>query len=79
MIGLVGVQLLLGVTNVALLAPVWIQLAHLLMTTLIWISFVVMSVLSLVPGDLFAGVTDDKIDDGVYQPPAKQSDQIVIK
>lgn len=40
-IGLYVVQLLLGVLNVALLAPVPVQLAHLLVADLVWIALVV--------------------------------------
>ena len=35
------VQMAIGATNVALLAPIWIQIIHLLMTDLIWIALVV--------------------------------------
>jgi heme A synthase len=79
LIGLVGVQFVLGITNVALLAPVWIQLVHLLVTTLIWIAFVLMSVLSLVPSDFSDTVSDHEIDHRIYQSPTQQSDQSVIK
>lgn len=38
------VQLAVGVTNVALLAPVWLQIVHLLVTDAIWIVAVLMAV-----------------------------------
>ena len=38
--GLFLFQLLVGVLNVLLLAPIWIQLVHLLMADIIWIIFV---------------------------------------
>ena len=38
------VQLAVGVTNVALLAPVWMQIVHLLVTDAIWIVAVLMAV-----------------------------------
>ena len=38
---LAGVQLLGGLVNVLLLAPVWMQMAHLLIADLLWIAFVV--------------------------------------
>lgn len=36
-------QLIIGIVNVALLAPVWMQIIHLLVTNLIWITFVLMT------------------------------------
>ncbi len=42
-IALYGVQLLSGVVNVWLQAPVWMQLTHLFLAAAIWISFVLMS------------------------------------
>ena len=47
------VQLLLGALNVALKAPVWLQIVHLLMSDLIWIGLVLMAASALavsVPG-----------------------------
>jgi heme A synthase len=41
--GLVLVQLCAGAVNIALLAPVWMQLAHLLVADLVWIVLVVMA------------------------------------
>jgi heme A synthase len=41
------VQLCLGGINVVLLAPVWMQLVHLLMADLVWISFVLLSASAL--------------------------------
>jgi cytochrome c oxidase assembly protein subunit 15 len=37
-----GVQLFLGAVNVILLAPVWMQMVHLLFADLVWIAFVLM-------------------------------------
>jgi len=45
--GLVLLQLLVGLANVALLAPVWMQLVHLLLADLVWIAFVLLAVRSL--------------------------------
>ncbi|MGH8638831.1 MAG: COX15/CtaA family protein, partial [Burkholderiales bacterium] len=39
---LVALQIGLGLLNVALLAPVWLQLVHLLIADLIWIAFVLL-------------------------------------
>lgn len=38
------VQLAVGLANVALLAPVWMQLVHLFLADLLWIAFVLMAV-----------------------------------
>jgi heme A synthase len=46
-IGLFVGQLVLGALNVALKAPVWIQLAHLLLADLIWITFILLSAAAL--------------------------------
>jgi heme A synthase len=40
MVGLFVLQLLIGVVNVLLLAPIWMQIIHLLMADIIWIIFV---------------------------------------
>jgi heme a synthase len=44
---LLSAQLLVGAVNVALLAPVWLQVIHLLLSDLIWILVVVMTAESL--------------------------------
>jgi heme A synthase len=47
--GLVLLQLFIGLVNVLLLAPVWMQLVHLLAADLLWIAFVLMAVRALTP------------------------------
>ena len=42
LVALFVVQLALGILNVALLAPVWLQLTHLLLADAVWVSFVVL-------------------------------------
>ena len=37
------VQLVAGLVNVALLAPIWLQLVHLLLADLVWIGFVLLA------------------------------------
>jgi cytochrome c oxidase assembly protein subunit 15 len=50
-LGLLGLQYLLGVADVALLAPTWLQMAHLLGADLLWIALVILSArLCLIPG-----------------------------
>jgi heme A synthase len=67
--GLVGLQIVLGITNVLLLAPIWLQLVHLLVTTLIWVSYVLVGVLGLVSRNLVASVGHEEIHERVYQSP----------
>ncbi len=50
-VGLMLLQLLIGLVNVQLQAPVGVQLVHLLMTDLIWIGFILFSVESLSTND----------------------------
>lgn len=45
--GLFLAQLLVGAMNVALYAPVWMQLVHLLMADLVWIAFVLLAATTL--------------------------------
>jgi heme A synthase len=44
---LFGAQILLGFVNLILLAPVWMQLIHLLVADLVWIRFVLLADLFL--------------------------------
>jgi heme A synthase len=44
LVGLVIGQVVLGGLNVVLLAPVWMQLVHLLMADLVWITLVLLTV-----------------------------------
>lgn len=46
---LVGVQLLVGVANIWLLAPVWMQLVHLLVADFVWIALVLTAATALAP------------------------------
>src|SRR3712207_9509228 len=50
-IGVTGVQTcalpILGLLNAALLAPVWLQLVHLLLADLLWLALVLLSAASL--------------------------------
>jgi heme A synthase len=47
LIGVYVAQLLLGALNVALRAPIWIQLTHLLLADLIWIGLVLLAAVAL--------------------------------
>jgi heme a synthase len=46
-VGLFLVQMTIGLVNVALMAPVWIQMLHLFVTNLIWIALVVFAATAL--------------------------------
>lgn len=44
LIGLVTIQLLAGIINLVLLAPLWMQIVHLLLADLVWITLVLFSI-----------------------------------
>jgi cytochrome c oxidase assembly protein subunit 15 len=52
--GLVAVELAVGVANVLLLAPVPLQLVHLLLADLAWLALVLLASASLAPGEVSA-------------------------
>jgi heme a synthase len=56
-VSLSGLQLLAGLTNVLLLAPIWMQLAHLLLADAIWISLVLLGAQALRTGRTAVVVT----------------------
>jgi heme A synthase len=43
LLALVGIQLGVGALNLLLLAPVWMQIVHLLLADLVWISLVLLA------------------------------------
>jgi heme A synthase len=45
--GLVVLQLLIGALNVALLAPIWMQIVHLLLADLVWVVLVLVAATAL--------------------------------
>jgi heme A synthase len=49
--GLVAAQFAVGVVNAALLAPIWLQIVHLLLADLLWLALVLLSAESLVPAE----------------------------
>lgn len=55
---LVVIQILAGGLNVLLLAPVWMQLVHLLLADLIWISLVLLAALTLRPAEIPAAASE---------------------
>ena len=48
--GLYVTQIILGLINVALLAPVWMQIIHLLVSNLVWIAFILLTAVGLSSG-----------------------------
>jgi len=45
--GLALLQLAIGLLNVVLLAPVWLQIVHLLAADVLWVAFVLLAVRAL--------------------------------
>lgn len=68
-------QLVFGAINVALLAPVWMQLVHLLMADFVWISFVLLSAsaLSAMPAEIRPATIDARAAGAIQtaQPQAR--------
>lgn len=69
LIALILFQWAVGVINVMLLAPVAIQLLHLLITDLIWIALVLTSVQVLVRPRFLERTPDHNVQDRVYTSP----------
>lgn len=65
--GLVGLQFILGGLNVILLAPVWLQLVHLGMTTLIWLHFILVVIFAWVAPDFVVRVAEEEVHDRINQ------------
>jgi heme A synthase len=53
-VALVAAQFAAGLVNAALLAPVWLQLVHLLLADLLWLALVLLSAESLAPAEVRA-------------------------
>ena len=49
LMGLVVIQLLAGLTNLLLHAPIWLQLVHLLLSDLLWLALILLSVTAFAP------------------------------
>lgn len=69
LVALILFQWAVGLVNIVLLAPVAIQLLHLLITDLIWIALVLTSVQILVRPRLLERTPDHSIQNGVYSSP----------
>lgn len=62
-------QLILGIINVALLAPIWMQIVHLLVSNLIWITFIVMAAVVLGIPQTAPGLSHHQVHHSVRQVP----------
>jgi len=63
-------QLILGVLNILLLAPVWLQMVHLVMSDLIWASLVLTAGTWFADGTAFERFTDQRVKVGIENRPA---------
>jgi len=73
---MVGLQIAAGASNLLLLAPVWMQMVHLLLADLVWISLVLLVASALQDSRLSADMhTDEMVPrvDGLERAGAKQS------
>ncbi len=68
-IALIIGQWLLGIVNVITLAPVGIQLIHLLLTTLIWIGYVIVGIFCWVGSDFSLRITERPIHNWINGTP----------
>lgn len=75
---LVIMQWGLGLLNVVLLAPVWLQLVHLLVTTLIWLSLVGLGIFAWVPLEFPSSISHNPVHDAINQSSARESGQMKI-
>jgi cytochrome c oxidase assembly protein subunit 15 len=55
--GLVALEIAAGAANVLLLAPVWLQIVHLLLADLLWLAAVLLAAATLAPGPAAAART----------------------
>jgi heme A synthase len=55
LIGLFGIQFVIGMANVGLLAPIWMQLIHLLFADLLWIALVLLGASAMLAEGVQAG------------------------
>ena len=63
-----GAQLVLGAMNVILLAPVWMQLVHLLVADVLWIAFVLLGATALVADAPAAALDARPAPEGRFVP-----------
>jgi len=68
LMGLFFVQLVLGVINVLLMAPIWMQIVHLLASQLVWLFLVLLTAVIFGSGDFTPGLIDEKRVQRIDQP-----------
>jgi heme A synthase len=64
---LVGLQICAGAINLLLLAPVWVQMVHLLTADLLWIAFVLLSAYTLQDFSRSADLMVDEMVPGLHR------------
>lgn len=69
-IGLIIAQWILGIVNVITLAPVGIQLIHLLLTTLIWVGYVIVGIFCWVGSHFSLRVLEHPFHNRIDGPPS---------
>jgi heme A synthase len=70
-IGLVGLfvlQLTAGLVNLVLLAPIWMQLTHLLLADVVWVTLVLLSAASLAAREASSPVVEPTQPAGYAKP-----------
>ena len=70
LMGLFAVQLVLGTLNILLLAPVWLQMVHLVTSDLIWASLVLTTEIWFADRRAFERFTDQRVEVRVKSTPA---------
>ena len=65
LLALVGLQVGAGVLNLLLLAPVWMQILHLLLADLLWISVVLLTACALQESGVAADLSMDEMAPGI--------------
>lgn len=60
-------QIILGIVNVALLAPIWMQIVHLLVSNLIWVAFILLSTVVLGSAQTAPRLSHHEVHHGVSQ------------
>lgn len=68
LMSLLGVQIMLGIINIALLAPIWMQLIHLLVSDFVWLSLVLLVAVVFGTVNLLPRLAHQNIHDRVDNP-----------
>lgn len=68
---LIAVQLLAGLANIWLLAPTWLQLTHLFLSTMIWVTYCSSTIFLWIAANFAAGVGQEDVDQRVHESAAQ--------